>query len=257
MYILFYFWHKLDSKFAFCALSRMYVYAKDLSVNLIKVLKSIFKCGIYFWIHNMRIIWAEVMSARQFLPQILNDNMVIFIENKLISLWCVYRLIHNLCALRSYVLYRFNASKCIKSVKCKVSHNLLKIWINWAVTRDFQQYAILTSVDSDEPVQPPFKFRNLKWGLVSSLTVIEYLSDQQRLWSVCAYVQAGLSLCWSHIPSCWKSHATAQFLNCGSCQPSAVWLHILPIFPFNIGGKTYIAKKVTHVYVSIAFCIQK
>ena len=64
--------------------------------------------------------------------------------------------------------------------------------------------------DSHEPVQPPFKLRNLKWGSVSSLTVIEYLSDQQRLWSVCAYAQAGLSLCWSHIPNCWKSHATAH-----------------------------------------------
>ena len=31
-----------------------------------------------------------------------------------------------------------------------------------AVTRDFQQCGILTSVDSDEPVQPPFKLRNPK-----------------------------------------------------------------------------------------------
>ena len=28
--------------------------------------------------------------------------------------------------------------------------------------RDFQQCGILTSVDSDEPVQPPFKLRNSK-----------------------------------------------------------------------------------------------
>ena len=44
----------------------------------------------------------------------------------------------------------------------------------WTVTRDFQQCGILTSVDSDEHVQPPF-------SSVSSLTVIEYLSDQQKL----------------------------------------------------------------------------
>ena len=31
-----------------------------------------------------------------------------------------------------------------------------------AVTGDFQQCGILTSVDSDEPVQPPFKLRNTK-----------------------------------------------------------------------------------------------
>ena len=49
---------------------------------------------------------------------------------------------------------------------------------------DFQQCGILTSVDSEEPVQPPFKLRNAKWCSVSSLTVIEYISDQQRL--ICA-----------------------------------------------------------------------
>ena len=25
-----------------------------------------------------------------------------------------------------------------------------------------------------------------------------------------AYAYAGLRLCWSHIPNCWKSHAVAQ-----------------------------------------------
>ena len=41
----------------------------------------------------------------------------------------------------------------------------------------FQQSGFLTSVDSDELVQPPFKLRHSKLCLVSSLTVIEYLSD--------------------------------------------------------------------------------
>ena len=40
-----------------------------------------------------------------------------------------------------------------------------------------QQFDILTSVDSDEPLQPPFKLINSKWCSVSSLTIIEYLSD--------------------------------------------------------------------------------
>ena len=66
------------------------------------------------------------------------------------------------------------------------------------MTCDFQQHGIVTSVDSDEPVQPPFKLRNSKSCSVSSLRVIEYSSDKQRLWSDCTYVQAGLSLCWSH-----------------------------------------------------------
>ena len=47
----------------------------------------------------------------------------------------------------------------------------------WAATWDFQQCGILTCVDSDEPVQPPFKLRNSKWCSINSLTVIEYSSD--------------------------------------------------------------------------------
>ena len=44
---------------------------------------------------------------------------------------------------------------------------------------DFQQYGILGSVDSDEPVQPPFKLRNSKRCSASSLRVIEYSSDSK------------------------------------------------------------------------------
>ena len=51
---------------------------------------------------------------------------------------------------------------------------------NLATTCDFQQCGILTSVDSDEPLQPPFKLRNSKCCSVSSLTIIEYSSDWQR-----------------------------------------------------------------------------
>ena len=45
------------------------------------------------------------------------------------------------------------------------------------LTCDFDLCGILTSVDSDEPVQPPFKLRNFKQCLVSSLTVIDYSRD--------------------------------------------------------------------------------
>ena len=47
----------------------------------------------------------------------------------------------------------------------------------WAATWDFQHCGILTSVDSEKPVQPPFKLRNSKYCSVSSLTLIEYSSD--------------------------------------------------------------------------------
>ena len=95
-----------------------------------------------------------------------------------------------------------------------ISHLNLKllcfVGIIWAMTCDFQQCGILTSVDSHKPVQPPFKRRNTKWCSVSSLTLIEYSGDKQRLWSDCAYVQADLRLWWSHIPHCWKSRARAH-----------------------------------------------
>ena len=81
------------------------------------------------------------------------------------------------------------------------THRLEAYIINWAAT----QCGILTSVDSDEPVQPPFKLTNSKRCSVSSLTLIEYSSDLQRLWSDCAYSQADLKLCWLLEISCHGS----------------------------------------------------
>ena len=46
-----------------------------------------------------------------------------------------------------------------------------------AAVWDFQQYDILTSVDSDEPLQSLVKLRNSKGCSVSSLTLIEYSND--------------------------------------------------------------------------------
>ena len=86
------------------------------------------------------------------------------------------------------------------------------MWRKWALTCDFQQCGILTCVDSEEPLQPPFNVRNSKWCSVSSLTIIEYSSNYQRLWSDCAYAQADLRLCWWHIPHCWKSHALSHIV---------------------------------------------
>ena len=43
---------------------------------------------------------------------------------------------------------------------------------NGAVTCDFHQWGLLTSVDSGEPVQPPLKLRNYKLCSVNSLTLI-------------------------------------------------------------------------------------
>ena len=56
-----------------------------------------------------------------------------------------------------------------------------EIFFNIYCICDFQQCDILTSVDSDAPMQPPFKLRNSKCCSVSSLTLKEYSSDKQRL----------------------------------------------------------------------------
>ena len=66
------------------------------------------------------------------------------------------------------------------------------------------------NVNEPWPVQPSFKLRNSKCYSASSWTFIKFSRDLQRLWSDCAYAQAGLSLCWSHIPYCWKPHVMAQ-----------------------------------------------
>ena len=111
---------------------------------------------------------------------------------------------------RHYALaLAFPYPACFQFLICLINSSI-KIW---AATCDFQQCGILTCVESDEHVQPPFKLRNSKWCSASSSIFIEFSSDKQRLWSVCAYAQAGLSLCWSHIPHCWKSHATAQLFS--------------------------------------------
>ena len=58
--------------------------------------------------------------------------------------------------------------------KCDVSSDQVNRFLNYclySINRldcDLQQCGILTSVDSDEPVQPPFKLRNSKWYSSSS-----------------------------------------------------------------------------------------
>ena len=39
----------------------------------------------------------------------------------------------------------------------QIQHGVLVIKVSWAATCAFQQFDILTCVDSDEPLQPPFK----------------------------------------------------------------------------------------------------
>ena len=75
-------------------------------------------------------------------------------------------------------LHRLAAKEQIKMLETEEAEMLSGGKLpSWAATCDFQQCDILTSVDLDEPVQPPFKLRNSKSCSGSSLTLIEYSSD--------------------------------------------------------------------------------
>ena len=108
-------------------------------------------------------------------------------------------------------------------LKCKILTFYYILYIIWAATCNFQQCGILTWIDSDDPVQPPVKLRNSKSCSVRSLTFIEFSCDKQRLWSDCAYAQAGLSHCWSHIPNCWKCHVAVHFVD--TFCPAVICFH--------------------------------
>ena len=63
--------------------------------------------------------------------------------------------------------------KIVFSILC-----IVVLWfLKWDTACDSRQCGILISVDSDKPVQPPFKPRNSKLCSVSSLTFIKYSSD--------------------------------------------------------------------------------
>ena len=107
----------------------------------------------------------------------------------------------------------------------------------------FQTMWHIDMCESDENVQPPFKLRNSKWCSVSNTIFIEYSSDKQRLWSDCAYAQAGLSLCWSHIPHCWKFHVVAQIFKdvvviCRMCDTILILRNLNYVSPWK-GRETY------------------
>ena len=65
-------------------------------------------------------------------------------------------------------------------------HTALIFSMKWAC--HFRQCGILTSVDSDEPVQPPVEPRNSKWCLISSLShvILKRLAKALIRLRVCA-----------------------------------------------------------------------
>ena len=142
-------------------------------------------------------------------------------------------------------LWQTGKSQQLKQINLRDQWNLLSNKYIWALTCDFQQCGILTCVDSDQPVQLTIKLRNSKCCSTSSLTVIECSSDLQRLWSGCVYAQAGLSLCWLHIPHCWKSHVAAHF------KQYSLFLQANPLYSYH--GFSHIVKHYKNGIVHYIF----
>ena len=75
---------------------------------------------------------------------------------RLIRVWARYN--------PKYIRYKIIVMSLVISATERFLHvdSFYVIINNLVVKCDFQQCGILTSVDSDEPVQPPFKLRNYK-----------------------------------------------------------------------------------------------
>ena len=74
--------------------------------------------------------------------------------------------------------------------------------LGWACVLLQWQCSLILNLETPNAVQ----------SVAYQSAVIEYSREEQRLWSDCTHAQAGLSLCWLHIPYCWKSHILAKFL---------------------------------------------
>ena len=96
-------------------------------------------------------------------------------------------------------------------------------------------------------MHPTLELRNYKCHSISSLTVIEYSSELQRLLSDCASAQAGRSLCWSNIPHCWKSHVAAQYFY----QSFYFLQNIFPVIFANEVTRTF--KVVAKMYFYLSY----
>ena len=89
---------------------------------------------------------------------------------------CMHELL-DLCYLSEFVLFLWYMN--VPSLLYASARS--QYIINWAAT----QCGILTSVDSDEPVQPPFKLTNSKRCSVSSLTLRIFMRLAKALIRLC------------------------------------------------------------------------
>ena len=121
-----------------------------------------------FWVWDWCVSYKTYLYLDTICRSLMNISFVALLANVcilVISSWVKL----TLCGLVNSTMKGLPAKDKQMTIPIKL--------VKWAATCNFQQCGILTGVDSDEPVQPPFKRRNSKWCLVSSLTLIEYSSD--------------------------------------------------------------------------------
>ena len=96
------------------------------------------------------------------------------------------------------------------------------------MTRDFQQCGILTNVNSDEPVKPPFKLRNSKWCSVSSWTL-----NIHRIFKQLANALIGLRVCSGWSEPLLVAHTTLLEISCHGSFVLLMWLQADTMQPYQ------------------------
>ena len=97
------------------------------------------------------------------------------------------------------------------------------LWFNiWAAICEFQQCGILTGVDADKSIQPPFKLRTPNY--VQSVAEHSYnIQANSNGSDQTARMRRLIWDCWSHIPHCWQSHIAAQLCVYVCSKESSYW----------------------------------
>ena len=132
------------------------------------MLKSNSKLANTYSISKDLFLWADVGSCS---PLIVKNSTIYIWWSDSFDFTLMEKSIHEYKNTQAIFKFIFVDDTCGKI------WNERKNLIKWATTHDFQQCGILTSIDSDELVQPPFMLRNSKWCSVGSLSLIDYSSD--------------------------------------------------------------------------------
>ena len=100
-----------------------------------------------------------------------------YTADHLFELKIEYRCISRICTYMYTYFFKYTSSY----ISHAVPPFLANLYVIHIINNMSQCIRLPTMWHFEEPLQPPFKLRNSKWCSVSSLTIIEYSSDKQRL----------------------------------------------------------------------------